>query len=82
MVERQRNVKFSQNCKFGQNSKLAHSCVRDCVIVHLGLIYGRSPQKLYKIILNYLPAFTCQCTNLQVVNIKTLKSSNRSNEKH
>ena len=37
MVERQRNVKFSQNCKFGQSGKLGHSCVRDCVIVHLGL---------------------------------------------
>ena len=37
MVERQTNVKFSQNCKFGQNGKLGDSCVRDCVIVHLGL---------------------------------------------
>ena len=37
VVERQTNVKFSQNCKFGQNGKLGHSCVRDCVIVHLGL---------------------------------------------
>ena len=37
MVEGQRNVKFSQKCKFGQNGNLGHSCVRDCVIVNLGL---------------------------------------------